>query len=79
MIKNIINKCLGVACTAVIFTACTIPTLVDKSVNTKTPESYNTSMDTTNTARVQWKQYFTDPYLNALIDTALSNNQELNQ
>ena len=78
MIKSIINKCLGVACTAVIFTACTIPTLVDKSVNTKTPESFNASVDTTNTARVQWKDYFTDPYLNALIDTALSNNQELN-
>ncbi|MTI41810.1 TolC family protein [Fulvivirga lutimaris] len=78
MIKSIINKCLGVACTAVIFTACTIPTLVDKSVNTKTPESFNTSMDTTSTATLQWKDYFTDPYLIALIDTALSNNQELN-
>lgn len=78
MIKSIINKCLGVACMAVIFTACTIPTLVNKSVNTKTPERYNSVMDTTNTAQVQWKDYFTDPYLNALIDTALSNNQELN-
>ncbi|MEQ8242812.1 efflux transporter outer membrane subunit [Fulvivirga sp.] len=80
MIKNIINKCLGVACTAVIFTACTIPALVDKSVNTKTPESFNNSLDqdTTNTAKAHWKDYFSDPYLNALIDTALSNNQELN-
>jgi multidrug efflux system outer membrane protein len=80
MIKNIINKCLGVACTAVIFTACTIPALVDKSVNTKTPESFNNSLDqdTTNTANAHWKDYFSDPYLNALIDTALSNNQELN-
>ncbi|MEQ9168989.1 MAG: efflux transporter outer membrane subunit, partial [Fulvivirga sp.] len=80
MIKNIINKCLGVACTAVIFTACTIPALVDKSVNTKTPESFNNSLDqdTTNTVNAHWKDYFSDPYLNALIDTALSNNQELN-
>uniref|UniRef100_UPI00404AF45D TolC family protein n=1 Tax=Fulvivirga sp. TaxID=1931237 RepID=UPI00404AF45D len=80
MIKNIINKCLGVACTAVIFTACTIPALVDKSVNTKTLESFNNSLDqdTTNTANAHWKDYFSDPYLNALIDTALSNNQELN-
>ena len=78
MIKSIINKCLGVACTTVIFTACSIPTLVDKSVNTKTPESFNNSQDTTNTAKVQWKDYFTDPYLIALVDTALSNNQELN-
>src|SRR5690606_2497936 len=29
-------------------------------------------------AEVEWDEYFTDPYLKALIDTALSNNQELN-
>jgi NodT family efflux transporter outer membrane factor (OMF) lipoprotein len=28
--------------------------------------------------KVRWKDFFTDPYLNALIDTALRNNQELN-
>jgi multidrug efflux system outer membrane protein len=27
---------------------------------------------------VRWKEFFSDPYLAALIDTALSNNQELN-
>jgi NodT family efflux transporter outer membrane factor (OMF) lipoprotein len=39
---------------------------------------YNDSPDSTNTAKISWKDYFTDPYLNALIDTALRNNQELN-
>jgi NodT family efflux transporter outer membrane factor (OMF) lipoprotein len=31
-----------------------------------------------NASGINWKQYFTDPYLVALIDTALKNNQELN-
>lgn len=62
----------------VLMTACTVPNLVDKSVNTTTPDSFNNSQDTTNTANIQWKEYFTDPYLIALIDTALMNNQELN-
>ena len=62
----------------VLMTACTVPNLVEKSVNTTTPETFNGSQDTTNTANIKWKDYFTDPYLIALIDTALMNNQELN-
>ncbi|MFB0907619.1 MAG: TolC family protein, partial [Spirosomataceae bacterium] len=34
--------------------------------------------DSLQAAKVQWKEYFEDNYLNALIDTALVNNQELN-
>jgi outer membrane protein, multidrug efflux system len=29
-------------------------------------------------AQLTWREFFTDPYLAALIDTALINNQELN-
>lgn len=36
------------------------------------------STDTTNTGSLKWREFFTDPYLVALIDTALQNNQELN-
>jgi NodT family efflux transporter outer membrane factor (OMF) lipoprotein len=42
------------------------------------PASFNSSQDSSNTAKVKWKDYFNDPNLNALIDTALRNNQELN-
>ena len=62
----------------VLMTACTVPNLVEKSVNTTTPETFNGTQDSTNTANIKWKEYFTDPYLIALIDTALMNNQELN-
>lgn len=42
------------------------------------PTAYNQSKDTINDATIQWRNYFNDPYLIALIDTALKNNQELN-
>ncbi|MEX1238296.1 MAG: TolC family protein [Cyclobacteriaceae bacterium] len=62
---------------ALAFSACA-PTIVQKSANRTVPSSFNNSVDTTNTATVNWKTFFTDPYLTALIDTALKNNQELN-
>lgn len=77
MFKKTRNLSLAVAIVAISFTACT-PSLVSKTANTKVPEGYNASQDTTNTASIQWQDYFTDPYLTALIDTALKNNQELN-
>ena len=47
--------------------------------NKTVPNEYkNQSADTTNTASVKWKDFFSDPYLTTLIDTALINNQELN-
>ncbi len=49
-----------------------------RAENKTVPASYYGSQDTTNTARVLWRNYFTDAYLVALIDTALANNQELN-
>lgn len=65
-------------CIALGFTACSIPNAVEKTENKNTPASYNTSSDSTNIASIKWKEYFTDPYLAALIDTALQHNQELN-
>ncbi|PZF74965.1 TolC family protein [Taibaiella soli] len=70
--------CLGMASMALSFTACKLPTPITRTENSTVPASFNNSQDSTNTARVKWKEYFTDPYLVALIDTALKNNQELN-
>ena len=63
------------------FSACKAPGLAEREVDLKDlPQSYtNYAMtDTINTALIHWKQYFTDPYLTVLIDSALANNQELN-
>ncbi|MDR6968228.1 NodT family efflux transporter outer membrane factor (OMF) lipoprotein [Flavobacterium arsenatis] len=59
-------------------TACKTPSLVQKTENKEVPLSYSNSKDTLNTATFKWKEYFKDVYLDSLIDTALSNNQELN-
>ncbi|UXX78384.1 efflux transporter outer membrane subunit [Reichenbachiella carrageenanivorans] len=73
-----IYQCIGVACFVIGFSACA-PSIVSKTENVDVvPEQYNDAQDTTNTAGLVWKEFFSDPYLTALIDTALYNNQELN-
>ncbi|QXP60527.1 TolC family protein [Olleya sp. HaHaR_3_96] len=56
-----------------------VPTKNVREENKTVPEQYKSQTeDTTNTANIQWKDFFKDPNLVALIDTALVNNQELN-
>jgi len=52
--------------------------LIKKNESRFVPDRFNNSQDSSNTAKTIWKEYFTDPYLMGLIDTALHNNQELN-
>ncbi|MGZ3884228.1 MAG: TolC family protein [Bacteroidia bacterium] len=73
-----IVKCLGITLVTLIYTGCNVPFLGRLTENKKVPESYNNPRDTVNTAKIKWKDYFTDPNLKTLIDTALRNNQELN-
>jgi len=60
------------------FAACKIPALTGKTENNNVPAQYAGPADTVNVAQIKWKDYFKDPHLVALIDTALKNNQELN-
>lgn len=60
------------------FSACGIPSVVQRAESNKMPKTFNTNSDTINSGQLSWRAYFTDPYLTALIDTALLNNQELN-
>ena len=41
------------------------------------PQSYSSSTDTTNSAVIKWRSFFTDKNLLTLIDTALKNNLDL--
>ena len=68
----------GITLVTLFMGGCTVPRLVQKTENKNVPASYYSSQDSTNSAKTTWRQYFTDPYLIALIDTALYNNQELN-
>ncbi|UOQ69807.1 TolC family protein [Hymenobacter volaticus] len=80
MLKKRIYQSLSAALLAVAAAACTTPGLVARKESRNVPASYSTATakDTTSTATLRWKQFFTDPNLIALIDTALQNNQELN-
>lgn len=77
MMKRVINNCLGLVSILFVLSACT-PTIIPKQEDTKTPDSFNNSLDTTNTATINWRDYFVDAHLATLIETALQNNQELN-
>ena len=78
--KNKIGSWLIIAVLAVSVTACKDLKIAFKTENKTTPGSYPgaVSKDSINTADIQWKDYFKDQNLVALIDTALKNNQELN-
>lgn len=63
----------------VLVSSCKLPALIQKTENKEVEANYNgASLDTTNSGKLKWQDYFKDPDLVALIDTALSNNQELN-
>ena len=78
MQKNSYIKYLFFVSSALALTNCKIPNLPLKSENKKLANYYSASKDTTNSAFINWRNYFTDPNLIALIDTAIQNNQELN-
>ncbi len=75
---NRLNNYIGTGLFILTFAACSVPSVVSKKENKNSPDSYRDSRDTVNTAKIKWKEFFTDPNLVALIDTALQNNQELN-
>jgi len=70
---------LAAALVPLLFASCAVPSsMIPRAEQDAVPSSFGTSMDTVNSAHVKWREFFTDPNLVALIDTALHNNQELN-
>lgn len=61
-----------------IFTACNVPKVALKQPDGNLPNAYKDQTDTTNIAQINWRDFFDDPNLQVLIDSALSRNQELN-
>jgi len=85
MVKNRIQKLMEIRNISLLllfalltFWSC-VPGRQIRVENRAVPAKYlGGSLDTTNTANLTWRQVFSDPFLIALIDTALANNQELN-
>ena len=63
---------------ALLFLTSCVPSLKVREARKPAPSTYAGSSDSTNTAANKWQQFFKDPNLLGLIDTALANNQELN-
>ncbi len=58
---------------------CATPKYAMRTENTAVPDRFTEiPQDTTTVANLNWRTYFADNNLTALIDTALRNNQELN-
>lgn len=78
MANKIINQYIFLTILVLWLGACKTPVINSKQENRYTPAAYNKMQDSTNSATIQWRNYFKDPYLIELLDTALKNNQELN-
>jgi len=78
MFKNNLYKGLVLALICAAYTACKLPEVAQRAENKNTPVSFNGPQDTVSSASIQWRNFFTDPNLINLIDTALKHNQELN-
>lgn len=78
MSNNKIISGLGLALAALIYSACSTPFMGRKTENRTVPQAYALQKDSLNSGKTKWKEFFKDPKLAALIDTALKNNQELN-
>ncbi len=62
-----------------LLSSCVAPLQGRLKENGVMPANYNNQKsDTVNSAMLNWREFFTDPFLRNLIDTALKNNQELN-
>lgn len=76
MLKLNLYACFAIIIVAI--TSCKAPDLGRQEVNKSVPSMYNENQDSTNSATLHWNQFYDDPYLVALIDSALAHNQELN-
>lgn len=56
---------------------CSSPLEMQRTDTSKLPDSFVATKDTVNTSHINWKEFFTDKYLIALIDTAVKNNYDV--
>ncbi|WP_126651572.1 TolC family protein [Chryseobacterium aureum] len=79
MNKRKIYQYAGLAVFLLSLTACKPIEIEQRAEHKTVPEKYGAAEnDSTNTGKMRWNEYFSDPQLQALITQALQNNQELN-
>ncbi|MDA8693318.1 efflux transporter outer membrane subunit [Saprospiraceae bacterium] len=77
--KNKLKSILALS-VVVLMVSCSAPKVVPQEANDNLPNNFSNqyASDENNLADTDWRTYFGDEKLAALIDTALQNNQELN-
>jgi NodT family efflux transporter outer membrane factor (OMF) lipoprotein len=70
-------KSIGVLLIGIFYTSCKMLAPVPKMDVKPMPESYTTVKDSSNSAQIKWKDFFSDKNLITLIDTALKNNLDV--
>lgn len=76
--KPMKNKIYAVLILLSTASACKNMNLNTRNENKNLPNVFVSQKDSINSAKLNWKNYFNDVYLNELIDSALVRNQELN-
>lgn len=76
--KKQIIKLLAILLLTTGIWSCKIPAVSNRIENKSVPTQYLQSRDSNTVAGMNWREFFGDDNLAALIDTALKNNQELN-
>ena len=75
LINNL--KYLAAVGFCIVYTSCKLPIPIRLPTLKPVPSAYADSADTTNSADMNWREFFNDPHLIALIDTAVNNNPEM--
>jgi len=79
MLQKLNSPLLIIFALSLLLYACGVPKIVQQNPSVVLPDTYNHSASKNNSATTLiWKDFFKDPYLVQLIDSALQNNRELN-
>lgn len=62
---------------SLLYIGCKSPIVMEATDTSKLPVNYASIKDSTNAADMNWRAFFTDTYLVALIDTAVKNNYDV--
>lgn len=76
--NNSVKSSLVIFASVLLFASCKNLKVTSKTENREVPASFIAGTDTLNSGLLNWRTYFNDANLVALIDTALTNNPELN-
>lgn len=79
MSKNKAFPLLALGVMGLALQACGIPEMTMKNAETRLPDRFKSGLaEKTNSATVEWKDFFEDRNLSKLIDIAVANNKEVN-